>query len=164
QLDRVLSLRCNPDLRAVAVARQKALDELQNFREILQNLTGPRVDFIHRFLRLSRATRWLIDELDILLLALHDGGLVDAQLAHAVRYDHRPEDAAAARGPWHQRDGASSPARPAQGRAPVRHRRRLHARPRTAVASLPPRAGRPCSAAVRRGPDPGVGAPLPIRE
>jgi hypothetical protein len=80
QLDGVLALRSNPDLQAVVVAKTKTAEELQNFQEVLENLTDARVDFIHRFLRLWRASPWQIDEIDLLVLALREGGLVGADL------------------------------------------------------------------------------------
>jgi hypothetical protein len=75
QLDSVLASRFNPDLAAVT---STAADpgELQNFAEVLQNLTAARVDFIHRFIRLWRATRWQIPELDLVLVAARDAGLI----------------------------------------------------------------------------------------
>jgi hypothetical protein len=84
ELDDVLSLRSNTDLQSVVVVKQKTSDELQNFQEILQNLTAARVDFIHRFLRLWRTTSWQINELDLLLLALREGSLAGTDLAENV--------------------------------------------------------------------------------
>jgi uncharacterized protein YgfB (UPF0149 family) len=77
QLDSVLASRFNPDLAAVTVTSTAAdPGELQNFAEVLKNLTATRVDFIHRFIRLWRATRWQIPELDLVLVAARDAGLI----------------------------------------------------------------------------------------
>jgi Tc toxin complex TcA C-terminal TcB-binding domain/Neuraminidase-like domain/Salmonella virulence plasmid 28.1kDa A protein len=76
ELDDVLALRSNTDLQGIVVAKKKKADELQNFAEILQKLTAARADFIHRYIRLKRATPWKIDELDLVLVALHDAGLI----------------------------------------------------------------------------------------
>lgn len=84
QLDSVLELRSLPDLQSIAVGKQPVPGELQNFPEILKSLTADRVDVIHRFLRLWRATPWAIEELDLLLLALREAGLVGTDLDLAV--------------------------------------------------------------------------------
>ncbi len=84
QLDAVLRIQFNKDLGAVVVAEQRPAGELQNFPEILQGLTNARVDFLHRFLRLWRATAWTVDELDVVLVALRGAGLIGGELDNAV--------------------------------------------------------------------------------
>ncbi len=84
QLDDVLSLRSNADLGAVTIVKQEITGELQNFEEVIQNLTDVRVDFIHRFLRLWRTSSWEFQELDLLLLSLREGGLTGPDLDENV--------------------------------------------------------------------------------
>jgi hypothetical protein len=79
-LDAVLGLRSFTDLAQIVVAKQKTPDELQNFPEILQKLTATRLDLIHRFLRLQRATPWAIADLDLVVLAAREGGLAGADI------------------------------------------------------------------------------------
>ena len=76
ELDDVLALRSNTDMQAITVAEKKVPDELQNFAEILKGLNAARADFIHRYLRLKRATPWKLDELDLVLVALKDTGAI----------------------------------------------------------------------------------------
>jgi hypothetical protein len=84
ELDDVLRMEFNRDINAVVIAEQRPPGELQNFPEILQNLTNARVDFLHRFLRLWRATGLTIDELDVLLVSLRAAGLIGSELDTAV--------------------------------------------------------------------------------
>ena len=80
QLDALLASRFHPDLRAVTVTDQPTPGELQNFPQILTNLTPARVDFIHRFIRLWRATSWQIAELDLILAAGAEAKLIGHEL------------------------------------------------------------------------------------
>jgi hypothetical protein len=79
-LDAVLGLRSFTDLAQIVVAKEKTPDELQNFPEILQKLTQTRLDLVHRFLRLQRATPWSIVDLDLVILAAREGGLAGADV------------------------------------------------------------------------------------
>jgi Tc toxin complex TcA C-terminal TcB-binding domain/ABC toxin N-terminal region/Neuraminidase-like domain/Salmonella virulence plasmid 28.1kDa A protein len=79
-LDAVLALRSFTDLAQIDVAKQKTPDELQNFPEILQQLTATRLDLIHRFLRIQRATPWAIGDLDLVILAAREAGLAGADV------------------------------------------------------------------------------------
>ena len=72
QLDDLLALDCNHDLKNIGIDRLAVPDELQNFPEILNNLNDDRLDFIHRFLRLWKKTPWKISELDLVLTALKE--------------------------------------------------------------------------------------------
>lgn len=87
QLDELLALRFNPDLQNITVAKKSLADELQNFPEILKNLTNDRRDFIHRFIRLWRKIPWSITELDLVLTALKDATLIGTDVSpDAVLY------------------------------------------------------------------------------
>ena len=74
----MLSIRFNPDLRNIEIGRKEpeqdpdADELLQNFEEILNNLSNNRLDFIHRFIRLWKKTPWSISDLDMVLIALRD--------------------------------------------------------------------------------------------
>jgi len=80
QLDDLLALRFNPDLGNIKISKKPAPDELQNFPEILKNLTNNRLDFIHRIIRLLKKTSWSIPELDLILTALKDAALTSSEL------------------------------------------------------------------------------------
>ncbi len=80
QLSELLDLGFNPDLKNVQVANMVDPDELQNFPEILKNLTYDRMDFIHRFVRLWRKTSWSIPELDMVLTALKEADLAGSSI------------------------------------------------------------------------------------
>ena len=69
QLDELFALTFHPDLKNITVGKKVTVGELQNFPEILKNLTDSRLDFIHRFIRLWRKTAWSIAELDLVLTA-----------------------------------------------------------------------------------------------
>jgi hypothetical protein len=86
QLTSLLALRFNPDLGNIKVSKDKTSKpgEIQNFPEILLNLTSARVDFIHRLLRLWRATGWELQGLDLVLLALQEQGLIGAGIDMTV--------------------------------------------------------------------------------
>lgn len=87
QLDDLLALTFNSDLQNIKVDKKSVPDELQNFPEILKHLTNDRLDFIHRFIRLWKKTSWSIPELDLVLTALKDAGLIMPELnANAVLY------------------------------------------------------------------------------
>jgi hypothetical protein len=75
QLDELLRIGFSADVRNVRVARQRIPDELQNFPEILQNLTPNRLDVMHRFVRLWRKTGWSLPDFDRVVTALVDGGV-----------------------------------------------------------------------------------------
>jgi hypothetical protein len=76
QLDQLLSIKFNSDLKNIDIGRKEqdpAADEiLQNFEEILNQLTFERLDFIHRFIRLWKKTPWSISELDLVLASLSE--------------------------------------------------------------------------------------------
>jgi hypothetical protein len=80
QLDALLASHFHPDLGAITVTDQADPEELQNFPQILTNLTGARLDFIHRFIRLWRATPWQIGELDLILTAGVEVGLIGREM------------------------------------------------------------------------------------
>lgn len=80
QLDELLAITFNPDLKNIIVTNEPIPDELQNFPEVLNGLTNDRLDFIHRFIRLWKKTSWSISELDLVLTALKDALLVGSQL------------------------------------------------------------------------------------
>ena len=84
EFDSVLALRFHPDLGAVTVTSEPDPGELQNFPQIIQNLTPGRVDFIHRFVRLWRATHWQIAELDLVLLAAREAGMIGIDIDSTV--------------------------------------------------------------------------------
>jgi hypothetical protein len=85
QLGELLALRFNPDLGAVTVATQFDADQIQIVKETLSNLTNQRLDFIHRFVRLWRKTRWSIPDLDMVLVELRDADLITGLDATTVR-------------------------------------------------------------------------------
>jgi len=80
QLDALLASRFHPDLGAITVTDEADPGELQNFPQILTNLTAARLDFIHRFIRLWRATSWHIGDLDLILAAGVEAGLTGREL------------------------------------------------------------------------------------
>lgn len=80
QLDDLLALTFNPVLGNIKISKKPVPDELQNFPEILKNLTNDRLDFIHRFIRLLKKTSWSIPELDLVLTALKDAALISSEL------------------------------------------------------------------------------------
>jgi hypothetical protein len=87
QLDELLMLRFNPDLRHIDIDHESDPDELQNFPETLKRLNKSRLDFIHRFIRLWKKTAWSIPDLDLVLTALKDGELIGSDLdTDAVLY------------------------------------------------------------------------------
>lgn len=79
QLDELLTQRFNTDLANITVTKQAVADELQNFPEILKNLTNERLDFIHRFIRLWRKTAWSLPEFDVVLTTMREAGLMGTQ-------------------------------------------------------------------------------------
>lgn len=85
QLDELLASRFRTDLAHIKNAHVSAPAELQSFRETLEQLTAPRLDFIHRFVRLWRRTGWSIADLDLVLHELHATGLIGGEIdAEAV--------------------------------------------------------------------------------
>ena len=87
QLNELLNLRFKPDrfnfnlgVGNIEVDKWAVADELQNFPEILKNLTNNRLDFIHRFIRLWRKTAWSIPDLDLVLIALQKAKLIRTDL------------------------------------------------------------------------------------
>ncbi|HET6717161.1 MAG TPA: Tc toxin subunit A, partial [Nitrososphaeraceae archaeon] len=71
QLDELLQIKFNDDLANISIERKQTdPDELMIFEEILKNLNNNRLDFIHRFIRLLRRTKWSIPEQDMVLNAL----------------------------------------------------------------------------------------------
>ncbi len=81
QLDELLTQRFNTDLAQITIDKLAAPDELQNFPEILKNLTEARLDFIHRFLRLWRKTSWSLPDFDLVLTTMREAGLLRTDFA-----------------------------------------------------------------------------------
>ena len=84
QLDALLASRFHPDLSAVTVTSQPSQDELQNFPQVIANVTRIRLDFIHRFVQLWRRTSWPITELDLILAAGAEARLIGRDLDDKV--------------------------------------------------------------------------------
>jgi hypothetical protein len=82
QLDELLQIKFNDDLANILIDKQIIPNELQNFPEILKNLDNQRLDFIHRYIKLLRRTKWSISELDMVL-----SGLKNAQLKQTGQTD-----------------------------------------------------------------------------
>jgi len=86
QLTSLLALRCDPDLAHVTVVKQPVSGEIQNFPELLQNLTAARADTAFRFLRLyaplaAAPFNWAVTDLDLVLLTAQQAGLLSGQAA-----------------------------------------------------------------------------------
>lgn len=81
QLDELLTQLFNTDLAQIVVDKQSIPDELQNFPEILKNLTNERLDFIHRFIRLWRKTSWSLPDFDLVLMTMREAGLLRIDFA-----------------------------------------------------------------------------------
>jgi hypothetical protein len=82
QLDDLLTQTFNPDVNApnVKIDKQAIPDDQQDFAEVLVGLTDSRLDFIHRFVRLWKKTPWTIAELDLVLTAMKESGVIGADL------------------------------------------------------------------------------------
>ena len=80
QLDALLQSRFNDDLANIVIDKKLDHDDLQNFDEVLNNLNNSRLDFIHRFIRLLRRTKWSIPELDMILNASKNSDPVNTTL------------------------------------------------------------------------------------
>lgn len=76
QLDELLSTTFIPHIAPVAVQMIADPDDIQKYRELVQNLTPRRLDYIHRYLRLWKKTGWSIPEFDWVLNALQAKGLL----------------------------------------------------------------------------------------
>ncbi|MBR7837209.1 hypothetical protein KDL01_28285 [Actinospica durhamensis] len=86
QLTSLLALRSDPDLASVTVVKQPVSGEIQNFPELLQNLTAARADTAFRFLRLAAPLAaaplgWALTDLDLILLTAQQAGLLTGQAA-----------------------------------------------------------------------------------
>jgi hypothetical protein len=84
QLDALLASRFHPDLGAVTVVSRGDPGELQNIPQVLANLTAARLDFLHRFTRLWRATSWQVADLDLILATARDARLIGDDLDDRV--------------------------------------------------------------------------------
>ena len=71
QLDDLLSINFNSDLKNIKIQTEQKPDDMHNFSEKLVPLTIPRLDFIHRFIRLWKKTPWSIKELDLVLTSMN---------------------------------------------------------------------------------------------
>ena len=78
-LDDLLRVTAISGINQVRVLRIKKEDDIQQYREVLVDLTEERLDCIHRFLRLWKKTPWTIRELDLFLNQCHlnDLGAID---------------------------------------------------------------------------------------
>ena len=85
QLDALLASLFHPDLSAVTVTSLPSrAGELQDFPQVIVNLTRTRLDFIHRFIQLWRRTSWQITELDLILAAGKEAKIIGGELDHRV--------------------------------------------------------------------------------
>lgn len=75
QLDHLLQTTFLPEIAKVTVGREKAGDDIQQFTEVLNNLTEIRLDLIHRYIRLWKKTPWSIREYDLILTSCKSAGL-----------------------------------------------------------------------------------------
>ncbi|MBI1926539.1 hypothetical protein HYR99_20135 [Candidatus Poribacteria bacterium] len=78
-LDDLLRIKFLPEIAQVTVKRVKSGDDIQQYTEVLKNLTDNRLDLIHRFVRLWKKTTWTIREFDLVL-----GGLKSASLLNSL--------------------------------------------------------------------------------
>ncbi len=76
QLDELLATTFIPEIAPVKVQMIAESDDIQKYRELVQNLTNERLDYIHRYLRLWKKTGWSIPEFDLVLNALKSKGLL----------------------------------------------------------------------------------------
>ncbi|WP_084316899.1 neuraminidase-like domain-containing protein [Actinospica robiniae] len=86
QLTSLIALRCDSGLANVTVVKQPVSGEIQNFPELLQNLTAARADTAFRFLRLyaplaAAPFSWAVTDLDLVLLTAQTAGLLSGQAA-----------------------------------------------------------------------------------
>ncbi len=77
QLDELLATTFITAMAPVTVTMIADPSDIQKYRELVQNLTNERLDYIHRYLRLWRKTGWSIPEFDLVLNALKAKGLLD---------------------------------------------------------------------------------------
>jgi hypothetical protein len=84
QLTVLLASRFNPDLAEVRVVRQRSASPIQDSPEILQGLTAARADAAFRFVRLARPLPWTLGELDLVLFAARQAGLVGTDIDAAT--------------------------------------------------------------------------------
>jgi hypothetical protein len=77
ELDDLLRIRFVPEIAQVKVKTITGTTDIQQFEEVLQDLTDARLDLIHRFVRLWRQTRWTIREFDLILSSLKGAGLLN---------------------------------------------------------------------------------------
>ena len=85
QLDALLASLFHPDLSAVTVTSLPSrAGELQDFPQVIANLTRTRLDFIHRFTQLWRRTSWQITELDLILAAGKEAKIIGGELDNRV--------------------------------------------------------------------------------
>ncbi|MEW5744518.1 MAG: neuraminidase-like domain-containing protein [Nitrospirota bacterium] len=75
ELDDLLGIAFLPEVAKVSVALEQLSNDIQDYDEVLKDLTEARLDLIHRFLRLWEKTGWTIKELDLILNALKAAGL-----------------------------------------------------------------------------------------
>jgi Tc toxin complex TcA C-terminal TcB-binding domain/Neuraminidase-like domain/Salmonella virulence plasmid 28.1kDa A protein/Putative peptidoglycan binding domain len=80
QLDELLQLKFNPDLKHLSIVNEPTLGDIQSCNEIINNLTEVRLDFLHRFLRLWKKTTWSIPEFDLVLASMYEAKLITKDL------------------------------------------------------------------------------------
>jgi len=74
-LDDLLKTQFLPEITKVEVIKQEG-DDIQQFTEVLKNLTEVRLDLIHRYLRLWKKTPWNLREFDLILVSFNSAGLL----------------------------------------------------------------------------------------
>jgi hypothetical protein len=67
QLDDLLNIESLSEVAKVYVKSEKMPDDIQQYNEVLKDLSEDRLDLIHRFLRLWKKTGWTIREFDLAL-------------------------------------------------------------------------------------------------
>jgi hypothetical protein len=77
-LEALLSVKSNGEISKVKIEVIESSEGIQQYTEVFRanSLTKGRLDIIQRFLKLWKKTGWTMQEFDMLMLALHDSGLV----------------------------------------------------------------------------------------
>jgi hypothetical protein len=83
ELDQLIELDFIDNDDEIKITREEG-DDIQNYKEIIENLSEDNLGRIHRFIRLWRKLPWTLQELDLVLKHLQEAALADTLDQDAV--------------------------------------------------------------------------------
>ena len=83
ELDQLIELDFIDNDDEITITRVEG-DDIQNYKEIIENLSEDNLDRIHRFIRIWRKLPWTLQELDLVLKHLQEAALTDTLDQDAV--------------------------------------------------------------------------------